>query len=78
MAPKKRDRRPINDEQTGKRPRRLAKEAGQTIASQDVVAALAGALGECVAAMPPIRKAMLEGERVASVFDAIKAFRGRS
>ena len=83
MAPKKRDRIPVDDKQAAKKPRRSArdaasKEADQTVASQDVAAALAGALGTSAAAMPPIRKVSLEREQVASVYDAIAAVKGRS
>ena len=46
------------------------------MASQDVVVALAGALDKSAAAMPPIRKVILEGEQVASVYDAIVALAG--
>ncbi len=51
---------------------------GQTVASQDVALALAGALGKSAADMPAIRKTVLANEQVASVFDAIAAFKGRS
>ncbi len=82
MAPKKRDRK-ADAEPGAKRSRTRARHAmeeatGQIVASQDVVVALACALDKSTAAMPPIRKVILEGEQVASVFDAMKAFRGPS
>jgi len=82
MAPKKRDRK-ADAEAGAKRSRTRARHAmeeatGQTVASQDVVVALACALDKSTAAMPLIRKVILEGEQVASVFDAMKAFRGPS
>ena len=80
MAPKKRDRK-ADAEPAAKRPRTCVRQAmegaaGQTVASQDVVVALAGALDKSAAAMPPIRKVILEGEQVASVYDAIVALAG--
>jgi len=79
MAPKKRDK--ADAEPAAKRPRTRTRQAvegaaGQTVASQDVVVALAGALDKSAAAMPPIRKVVLEGEQVASVYDAVVALAG--
>ena len=83
VKPKKRERRPVDDKQAAKKPRRSARdaasrEADQTVASQDVAAALAGVLGTSAAAMPPLRKVILEREQVASVYDAIAAIEGHA